>query len=52
MPTSPDLTRATLRRWNRQARCYELMTAPMANVFSDWVIVASRGRSGARDSEV
>lgn len=29
MPTSADLTRTATRRWNRRARCYDLMTAPM-----------------------
>jgi len=29
MPTSTDLTRATTRRWDRQARRYDLMTTPM-----------------------
>lgn len=29
MPTFPELTRRLLRRWNRQARCYDCLTAPM-----------------------
>jgi ubiquinone/menaquinone biosynthesis C-methylase UbiE len=29
VPTSPETTRRLIRRWNRQARFYDLMAAPM-----------------------
>jgi len=29
MATFPELTRRLVRRWNRQARFYDLLTAPM-----------------------
>ena len=40
MPTSVHLTRAATRRWNRQARCYDLMTAPMERMLG---LAAARG---------
>jgi ubiquinone/menaquinone biosynthesis C-methylase UbiE len=50
MPTFPELTGRLVRRWNRQARLYDLLTAPMERMLGlargrGWVFErAAKGR--------
>ena len=42
MPTSPESTGRAIRRWRRQARCYDCLTAPMERLLGferarEWV---------------
>lgn len=41
MPTFPEVTRRLVRRWNRQARLYDRLTAPMERMLG-----LVRGRAG------